>query len=122
MSDSRFLPDEETTLAFGACLAAAIQEGGIIMLRGDLGSGKTTLTAACYAHWATRCSKSPTIRWSSPMKSAHANFSLRLYRLNDPSELEYLGLRDFIDAQTLTLIEWPEKGGACCLKLIWTWR
>ena len=36
-------------------------------------------------------------------------FHYDLYRLNDPAELEYLGLRDFIDDFTLTLIEWPEK-------------
>jgi tRNA threonylcarbamoyladenosine biosynthesis protein TsaE len=114
VNNSCFLPDEEATLAFGTCLARALQEGGIILLRGDLGSGKTTLSRGLLRALGHKGAvKSPTYTLVEPYEiGARKIFHYDLYRLNDPAELEYLGLRDFIDRQTLTLIEWPEKGGA----------
>jgi tRNA threonylcarbamoyladenosine biosynthesis protein TsaE len=114
LNDSCFLPDEEATLAFGACLARALQEGGIVTLRGELGSGKTTLSRGLLrALGHAGAVKSPTYTLVEPYEiGARKIFHYDLYRLNDPAELEYLGLRDFIDKHTLTLIEWPEKGGS----------
>ena len=113
MNNSCFLPDEHATLAFGTCLAHALQEGGIILLRGDLGAGKTTLSRGLLRALGHKGAvKSPTYTLVEPYEiGARKIFHYDLYRLNDPMELEYLGLRDFIDSQTLTLIEWPEKGG-----------
>ena len=110
--NSCFLPDEAATLAFGACLAAALEQGGIITLRGNLGCGKTTLSRGLLRALGQKGSvKSPTYTIVEPYEiGARKIFHYDLYRLNDPAELEYLGLRDFIDNQTLTLIEWPEKG------------
>jgi tRNA threonylcarbamoyladenosine biosynthesis protein TsaE len=114
VNDSCFLPDEEATLAFGRSLAHALQEGGIILLHGDLGSGKTTLSRGLLRALGHKGAvKSPTYTLVEPYEiGTRKIFHYDLYRLNDPAELEYLGLRDFIDKETLTLIEWPEKGGA----------
>jgi tRNA threonylcarbamoyladenosine biosynthesis protein TsaE len=111
-NNSCFLADEEATLAFGAILAAALADGGIITLRGNLGSGKTTLSRGLLRALGHKGPvKSPTYTLVEPYEiGARKIFHYDLYRLNDPAELEYLGLRDFIDKQTLTLIEWPEKG------------
>ncbi len=112
VSSSCLLSDEAATLAFGSCLAAALAEGGTITLRGNLGSGKTTLSRGLlHALGHKGAVKSPTYTLVEPYEiGARKIFHYDLYRLNDASELEYLGLRDFIDDQTLTLIEWPEKG------------
>ncbi len=111
-NSSCLLANEEATLAFGACLAAALQEGGIITLRGNLGSGKTTLSRGLLRALGHKGAvKSPTYTLVEPYEiGTRKIFHYDLYRLNDPAELEFLGLRDFIDKQTLTLIEWPEKG------------
>ncbi|MES2625044.1 MAG: tRNA (adenosine(37)-N6)-threonylcarbamoyltransferase complex ATPase subunit type 1 TsaE [Pseudomonadota bacterium] len=111
-NNSCVLADEEATLAFGACLAAALGDGGIITLRGDLGTGKTTFSRGLLRALGHKGAvKSPTYTLVEPYEiGARKIFHYDLYRLNDPAELEYLGLRDFIDDQTLTLIEWPEKG------------
>ena len=110
--NSCFLADEAATLAFGACLAAALEQGGIITLRGNLGCGKTTLSRGLLRALGHKGAvKSPTYTLVEPYEIGERKiFHYDLYRLNDPAELEYLGLRDFIDNQTLTLIEWPEKG------------
>ena len=111
-NSSCLLADEEATLAFGACLAAALGAGGIITLRGNLGSGKTTLSRGLLRALGHKGAvKSPTYTLVEPYEiGVRKIFHYDLYRLNDPAELEYLGLRDFIDNQALTLIEWPEKG------------
>lgn len=106
-----FLTDEKATLAFGAALARCTGGRGLLTLRGNLGSGKTTLCRGLLrALGHTGPVKSPTYTLVEPYEIGELRvFHYDLYRLNDPAELEYLGLRDFIDDFTLTLIEWPEK-------------
>ncbi len=113
MKGTCVLPDEAATLALGARLADLSEGRGLITLRGTLGSGKTTLCRGILrglGHGGAV--KSPTYTLVEPYELG----SLRvlhcdLYRLTDPEEVDYLGLRDFLDNQTLTLIEWPEKAG-----------
>jgi len=111
---SCFLADEAATLAFGALLAALSQGHGVITLRGDLGSGKTTLCRALIrARGQQGAVKSPTYTLVEPYELPNGRIlHYDLYRLGAPEELEYLGMRDQLDDNTLTLIEWPQKGGA----------
>ena len=111
------LPDVAATEALGQNLAAALSTagvpGGIIFLRGDLGAGKTTLVRQLLRSLGVAGTiRSPTYTLMEPYRAGGRELlHMDLYRLNDPGELHNLGLSDFSPAQTLWLVEWPEKGG-----------
>lgn len=108
----RLLPDAEATTAFGACLSGCLRPGLQVHLSGDLGAGKTTLVRGLLrALGHTGAVRSPTYTLIEPYQCGGWQLAhLDLYRLGDPEELEYLGLRDLFDAETLLLIEWPQRG------------
>jgi tRNA threonylcarbamoyladenosine biosynthesis protein TsaE len=113
MSATIFLADEAATLAFGRALAELCQGRGLFTLHGDLGAGKTTLSRGliqALGHHGPV--KSPTYALVEPYELPQARvLHYDLYRLNDPEELYFLGVRDFLEPDTLTLIEWPERAG-----------
>jgi tRNA threonylcarbamoyladenosine biosynthesis protein TsaE len=113
MSQTVFLADEAATLAFGRALAALCQGRGLFTLHGDLGAGKTTLSRGLIQALGHQGPvKSPTYALVEPYELPQARvLHYDLYRLNDPEELYFLGIRDFLEADTLTLIEWPERAG-----------
>ena len=98
---------------FGASLIAACEHGGVITLSGELGTGKTTLVrGALEAEGVEGGVRSPTytlVEYYPLHRFAVAHFDL--YRLADAEELEYLGYRDYLNQQTLCLIEWPQRAG-----------
>lgn len=110
---SLFLADEAATEAFGAALAEASACRGLVTLSGDLGSGKTTLCRGLIrAAGHGGAVKSPTFTLVEPYELAGGRRILHfdLYRLEDPEELEFLGIRDYLDGDSLCLVEWPERG------------
>ncbi len=107
------LASAQATEAFGAQLASVIAEGCIIYLQGELGTGKTTLVRGLlHALGYEGAVRSPTYTLVEPYSlQGKQILHLDLYRLVDPEELEFIGLRDWFDGQTILLVEWPEHGG-----------
>lgn len=107
------LDGEAAQVAFGRRLAAFLRPPLVIYLRGDLGTGKTTLTRGVLRGLGhTGTVRSPTYTLLEPYElEAMRLYHLDLYRLGDPEELEYLGLRDLLDGKSLLVVEWPERGG-----------
>lgn len=110
-----YLNDEAATLAFGGGLFPSIETACLIYLCGDLGAGKTTLVRGYLrAAGFSGNVKSPTYTLVENYQIGSQNIHhFDLYRLNDPEELEWMGIRDYLDEKTVCFIEWPERGEGC---------
>ena len=107
-----YADSEPAQEALGAALAQACPESCIIYLEGELGAGKTTLTRGfLHALGHRGAVRSPTYTLLEPyLLQTRTCYHLDLYRLGDPQELEYLGLRDLLHDPAVLLVEWPERG------------
>ncbi len=105
-------PEETETL--GGRLARLLLPGTVIWLKGPLGAGKTTLVRGLLRALGWRGPvRSPTFTLKEPYKTERLRLvHYDLYRIGAPEELEWLGLRDDLDGETVLLFEWPERGGA----------
>ena len=112
-SFTQFLPDEAATVAAGSAIGRALTSGAVVFLVGELGAGKTTFTRGVLRALGHAGSvKSPTYTLCEPYDLADSGqfCHLDLYRLSDPGELEFLGIRDYIASGAMLFIEWPSKG------------
>jgi tRNA threonylcarbamoyladenosine biosynthesis protein TsaE len=105
------LADVAAMETLGRQLAPAMQRG-IVYLEGELGTGKTTLARAIlHGRGYKGKVRSPTYTLVEPYCIGDdLVYHLDLYRISDPEELEWLGLRDLLAEPALLLIEWPERG------------
>ena len=104
------LPDLAATAALGAAIANQLAPGDAVLLKGDLGSGKTTLARAILtALGVDETVPSPTFTLVQAYETPRFPVShYDLYRLKRPSELDELGLDEALDGGA-ALIEWPER-------------
>lgn len=102
---------QETQIA-GEDIAMQLVFPSCVYLVGDMGVGKTTLTKSIIQSFGyTGEVTSPTYNLVQEYKVEKGIvYHMDLYRIEDPSEIEFLALDDLWSAQSLFLIEWPERG------------
>ncbi|RPJ45198.1 MAG: tRNA (adenosine(37)-N6)-threonylcarbamoyltransferase complex ATPase subunit type 1 TsaE [Betaproteobacteria bacterium] len=105
------LASADDTLTLGRALAPLLRPGMVIHLRGDLGAGKTTLARGILRGLGYQGRvKSPTFTLLEPYKFSKLYlYHFDFYRFLDPQELEETGFREYFNAESVCLVEWPEK-------------
>ena len=103
----------EETIALGRELASALKPPKLVVLRGDLGAGKTTLVKGIAEGFHAASQEdvtSPTFTLVHEYRGPEANlYHIDLYRVDTARELDTLALDDFVSEKSILLIEWGER-------------
>jgi tRNA threonylcarbamoyladenosine biosynthesis protein TsaE len=105
---------DAATEALGRRLASALPAVRLITVRGELGAGKTTFVRGLLRGLGHEGAvKSPTFTLIELYQCGDiALCHFDLYRVNDPRELEFLALRDYLGSDNVCVVEWPERAAA----------
>src|ERR1700683_4364149 len=113
MADSEFVSQSsEETVARGREIAAALRAPVLVLLSGDLGSGKTTLTKGIISGLGAAREEevtSPTFTLVHVFHNHCKVYHVDLYRVYNFRDLESLGLEDALSEQAVIIIEWSER-------------
>jgi tRNA threonylcarbamoyladenosine biosynthesis protein TsaE len=106
------IKSEAEMLEVGAEFVSKLGAGALIYLIGDLGAGKTTFVRGVLRGLGhTGSVKSPTYNIVEHYElSSQQLYHFDLYRVNDAEELEYMGIRDYLNNESIAFVEWPNKG------------
>ena len=107
------MPDASATERLGAALSAGVAPGRVLHLKGELGSGKTTLVRGLLhgLGYPGRVA-SPTYTLVEPYELSSLHFyHFDFYRLRDASEWLTSGFREYFTPESVCIVEWPERAG-----------
>jgi tRNA threonylcarbamoyladenosine biosynthesis protein TsaE len=112
----------DETHALGVQLGQGAQPGNILLLIGELGAGKTTLTQGiAQGLGVTERPRSPTFVMATEYHGRLALYHLDLYRIDHVAELGELGLEEYLSGDSVTVVEWadraPQAFPADCLRI-----
>lgn len=109
--DEMISQSPEETQSIGRILGNYCHPGDIILLVGDLGTGKTCLTQGIlWGLGVEEYARSPTFVLMSEYHGRLPLYHMDLYRLNSISEIADLGLEEYLDGDGISVIEWADKG------------
>jgi len=108
------LPDAAATLRVGEALAGGVAPGRVLHLRGELGTGKTTVVRGVLRGLGFEGRvKSPSYTLVEPYCISRLNlYHFDFYRFKDRSEWLSSGFREYFNADSVCLVEWPERAGS----------
>ena len=107
------MPDAAATLRLGEAVAIGANNGLVLHLRGELGSGKTTLARGMLRAlgYAGRV-RSPSYTLVEPYSLSRLHlYHFDFYRFKDRSEWLSSGFREYFNPASLCIVEWPERAG-----------
>jgi tRNA threonylcarbamoyladenosine biosynthesis protein TsaE len=105
---------EAETIALARKLADSFLSGDIVILKGELGSGKTTFVRGLAAARGVdeNLISSPSYTFVNEYGGQPPIYHIDLYRMSDISELTEIGWDDFISRDGIVLVEWGERAGS----------
>lgn len=112
-TDQRLVLGEQEMLNFGMEIAPKLGDSSLVTLSGDLGSGKTTLARGVLRGLGYEGSvKSPTYTLVESYECRQKSiYHFDFYRIQDPLELELVGIPELLTLHAIRLVEWPSLGG-----------
>ena len=104
--------EQETRIA-GERLAASLAPGDTVLLRGDLGMGKTVLARGVAIGLGVPAAdiRSPSFTLVNPYHGRLPVFHIDLYRIEKPEDLQELGLEEILGGEAIAIVEWAERLG-----------
>jgi tRNA threonylcarbamoyladenosine biosynthesis protein TsaE len=102
---------EEETLSLGRRLGGVLERGDVVAIKGELGAGKSVLVrGVCEGLGVRQRTRSPSFAFVNHYRGPVDVYHVDLYRVEAASELGTLGLEELFFSNSVTLIEWAEKG------------